>query len=438
VVARLLGVLAIIVLAVITVTALARPSIDPITPPGQHTFDPALVKRGAQLAAIGNCAGCHTASEKSPYAGGLAMATPFGKIYSTNITPDPKTGIGTWSEEAFRRAMQEGISRDGHHLYPAFPYDHFTRLSRDDIKALYAFFMTRDPINAPAHANDLRFPFGFRPLIAVWNSLYLDKRSFALNPSQSQEWNRGAYLADTLGHCSACHSPRNKLGEEDKRQYLGGGEAENWYAPALNAKSPSPVPWSVEALHAYLRTGLAPDHAIAGGPMQDVVDGLKYADEKDVHAIATYIHSMLGTPTAEQQTRADSSRRRAALSSITLAKPTAPIASSDEERQLQLGATVYTSACASCHDAGRQLSSDGALPLPLAIAVYDPDPRNLIHIVRNGIFPAADQRGRWMPAFSGTLTDEQLTALVVFLRHYAADAPPWPKVADTVQKAKSP
>lgn len=431
--------LGVIVLVLAAGFALAwHPAIEPVKQPSRESFDRKLVQRGARLSAAGGCATCHTSNEASPYAGGLALATPFGTIYSTNITPDPRTGIGTWSDQAFRRAMREGISRDGHHLYPAFPYNHYTHVTDDEIAALYAFMMTREPIEAPARHNDLKFPLGFRPLVAGWNLLYLDKSPFRPDPSQSAEWNRGAYLVQSLGHCGACHSPRNALGAEDKRQYLGGGEAEGWYVPALNARSPSPLPWTVGQLTAYLRTGLAQDHAIAGGPMQGVVNSVSNADEKDVQAMAIYIKSLLGTPSPEQQAKANSAVQRAALGSLAAVRPTTPPTSKEEESLMKLGATVYEGACARCHDAGRQDSSGGALPLPLAIAVYEPDSRNLVHIIREGIYPPSGQRGRWMPDFAGTLTDEQLITLVSYVRRYAADARPWADIAESIQKAKSP
>jgi mono/diheme cytochrome c family protein len=431
--------LLIILLAIVAAAILAwRPAIAPVQPPARASFDTGLVQRGARLAAIGNCATCHTSNEASLYSGGFALPTPFGTIFSTNITPDAKTGIGAWSEEAFRRAMRAGISRDGHHLYPAFPYDHYTRVSDGDVKALYAFLMTRDPVEAPARRNDLKFPFGFRPLLAGWNLLFLDKRPFQPDPAQSAEWNRGAYLVESLGHCASCHSPRNKLGAENRRQYLGGGEAEDWYVPALNAASPSPTPWTVEQLATYLRTGIAQDHAIAGGPMQGVVNSFANADPKDIQAIAVYIKSVMGSPTPEQQARTSAARARAALGSLTAVQPTTPLKGKDEENLMKLGASVYEGACARCHDAGRQETSGAALPLPLAIALYDPDSRNLVHIIREGILPPAGQHGRWMPPFADTLTDEQLIALVSYLRRYGADAPPWSDVAASVNKAHSP
>jgi mono/diheme cytochrome c family protein len=255
------------------------PVIDPIAPPSRASFDPAAIRHGAELAAIGNCAGCHTTRDGRPYVGGLALATPFGTIYSTNVTPDPQTGIGAWSPAAFVRAMREGVARDGRWLYPAFPYDHFTKVSVPDLEALYAYLMTRDPVHAENHHNALNFPFNFRPLIAIWNALYLDTTPWRPDPAQSAQWNRGAYLVESLGHCSSCHAPRNALGAEDRRDRFGGGDAEGWYAPALDVKSPSPLPWNVELLATYLRNGVAADHAVAGGPMQGVVHELSRVNE---------------------------------------------------------------------------------------------------------------------------------------------------------------
>jgi mono/diheme cytochrome c family protein len=411
-----------------------RPAIPAVSESTPARFSAAQIGRGARLAAVGNCASCHTADPAAPYAGGVPLHTPFGVVYGTNITPEPDTGIGRWSRQAFTRAMRDGISRDGHHLYPAFPYNHYTRLSEDDIGALHAFIMTRDPIRAPARANDMRFPFGFRPLVAGWNLLFLDKEPVAAQPGKDAQWNRGAYLADALGHCGACHTPRNALGAPERRNYLGGGDADGWHAPALNAASPSPLPWTVEQLTTYLRTGIATDHAIAGGPMQGVVTNLASADEQDVRAMALYIHSLMGVPSPQTQRNAIDGARKASAGSLP---PPAP-GSSNEARLLQLGGQVYQGACARCHDRGRQAASGGALQLPAAIALYEPDPRSLIHIIRDGITPPDTQPGRWMPGFAHTLTDEQVVALSAYLRHHAARLPPWPNLPAAVQKAKQP
>ena len=409
-------------------------AIDRVAPPAPAIFDRPLVRRGELLAALGNCAACHTLRDGAPYAGGVPIPTPFGTVHGTNITPEPETGIGAWSEVAFRRALREGVSRDGHLLYPAFPYDHFTHLLDADIHALYAFVMTRDPVRFEPPANRLRFPMQFRPLVAFWNALYLDEGPLPPQASQSAEFNRGAYLVQALAHCAACHSPRNGLGAERPDAYLAGGDVEGWHATALNDKSPSPVPWTVQALADYLRTGLVADHAIAAGPMQDVVYNLAHADAADVQAIAAYIHAQMGSPTPQRQAREAASRKKAAQEALAAVQPSSA-AGAAGEAVLALGAAVYETSCATCHDLGRELSSNTALRLPLAVALHLPDPRNLIHITRRGIEPPDGEPGRWMPPFEGGLTDEQLTALVVWLRRQATDAPPWPDAARTVKES---
>jgi mono/diheme cytochrome c family protein len=414
--------LAVVVLALAAAGIMWRPALAPQSQAPR--FDDATIARGAQLAALGTCAACHTADRARPFAGGLPLTTPFGTVYSTNITPDARTGIGQWSEEAFTRAMRKGVSRDGHMLYPAFPYNHYARLTQDDIGALYAYFMSRPPLDAPARRNEMRFPFGFRPLVAFWNILYLDDESWRADPRQSAEWNRGAYIADTLAHCAACHTPRTLLGGPDRQRFFDGGEAEGWYVPALNAHSPSPLPWTREHLASYLRTGIAPGHAAAGGPMQDVVENLRLADAREVAALATYIHSYL---------------RQAPPRSTPATEPgslPAPAAGDPDLARMQSGHAVYAASCARCHDAGRAATSGAALPLQQAVALYDPDPRSLIHLVRDGIQPPDGEPGRWMPGFGALLTDEQTVALVAYLRRYGARAPDWPGVADSVQKAK--
>ena len=410
-----------------------RPQLAPIDPPARSSFDAALIRRGEQLAGVGNCAACHTTRDGGPYAGGVALATPFGTVHGTNLTPDPDSGIGRWSEAAFRRAMRDGVARSGSRLYPVFPFDHYARASDDDLQALYAFLMTREPVRAEAPANRLMFPLGFRPLLAGWSLLYLDRAPPPHDTRMSAEWNRGAYLTASLGHCSSCHSPRTALGGEDRRRRFDGGEAEGWYVPALNAKSPSPLPWSVEQLTDYLSSGIARDHAIAGGPMQGVVAGLARAAPADVRAIAVYIGSVMGDPTPQRDERAKASVARAERGPLVA---NASTVTSGDRSPLGLGAAVYAGACASCHDLGRRLSSGGALQLPLAVAVHDPDPRSLIRIVLGGIEPLDGEPGRLMPAFGAQLTDEQVTALLTFLRQTAAGAPPWPDLAAAVRSAR--
>ena len=404
----------------------AGPAIAATTLPAASRA-PDAVARGANLAAIGNCIGCHTPLDAPPYSGGLPLDTGFGTVYSSNLTPSP-SGLGGWSLAAFERAMREGLSRDGRHLYPAFPYDHFTRIDDRDLGDLYAYLMTRTPVDARPPPNRMRFPFGWRPLLAGWNLLFLDRHgAVPQDSSRGAEWNRGAYLVEGLAHCGACHTPRNGLGAERRDRPYAGNRIEGWYAPPLDATTPSPLPWTVARLTDYLRTGLAPDHAIAGGPMQGVTTALGQADEADVRAIATYVVSLAGPPSTLRQQRAAEMLARGAQPLAATPPPADP--------QLALGAAVYASACASCHDRGREPGSGGALQLPLAVALHDADPRSLLRIVREGIAPPDGAGGRVMPAFGAALDDAQLTALAAWLRQSIA-APPWPDLAPAVAQTR--
>ncbi|HEY4985740.1 MAG TPA: cytochrome c, partial [Bradyrhizobium sp.] len=241
---------ALVVAGVAALAIVWRPRIAAVDPPSPETFDQALVKRGRDLVAIGNCSTCHTRRGAKDFAGDLPIPTPFGTIYSSNITPDAETGIGRWSEAAFRRAMRSGVDREGRHLYPTFPYDHFTHVSDEDDRALYAYLMTRQPVRAQTRDNQLPFPLDRRVTIAGWKLLFLRSAAFESDPTKSAEWNRGAYLVEGLAHCGACHTPRNVLGAERASARFAGGEADNWNAYAINAQSPAPVPWDGEALFA--------------------------------------------------------------------------------------------------------------------------------------------------------------------------------------------
>lgn len=397
------------------VSCASHSAIAPAAPPAPAAFPPQLVARGAQLAAVGNCVTCHTAKDGKPYAGGFPLKTPFGTVYGTNITPDRETGIGSWSEAAFERAMREGVDREGRHLFPAFPYDHFTKTTDEDIRALYAFMMTREPVRAEGPANTVAIP---RPLVALWKAMYFERGVFRPDPAKDRRWNRGAYLSEGLGHCGACHTPRNRLGAEKKRESYSGGEVGGWHAPALNAASPSPVPWTAEAMTTYLRTGIAEAHALTAGPMTPVVRNLAQAADEDVRAIAAYIESLDTRPAAVRNEQA-----REALAM----RPQGAKAAAGR------GAAIYAGACADCHDRGRA-AEGGALPLPLAIGLTLPTPSNLIRIVRDGIIPEEHEHGPWMPDYAGALTDLQLADLVVYLRTLT-DRPPWDDVAGEIRRA---
>ena len=416
--------------------ALAAPAIAPVEPPARGSFDAQVIARGAELSAIGNCKGCHTAADGKPFAGGRPLKTPFGTIHGTNITPDPETGIGRWSEAAFRRAMHEGLDRQGRNLYPAFPYDDFTKLTDADVGALYAFMMTRDPVSAETPPNQLPFPYNIRGFISVWKNLYFEPGRFQANPARNAEWNRGAYLVEGVGHCGACHTPRNTLGAERRDRHLAGGEVDSWHAPALNTESPSPMPWTAAQLDTYLRTGIEDVHAIAAGPMASVTRTLANVTPEDTRAIAVYVASLMDRQTTEAKQRADEALAQARSAAFAPANQLRDrtVAASDDRPQSS-GATIYADTCASCHDPGRSLSSGGALHLSLAIAPALPTPSNLIHLTLEGIAPPDGAQGRSMPGFAGALTNDQVTALVQYLRVEFGRKTAWRNVDEEVASA---
>jgi mono/diheme cytochrome c family protein len=400
-----------------------RPAISAIEPPPPQSFDPALVKRGRDLAAIGNCNDCHTLRGGKAFAGGLPVPTPFGTIYSSNITPDPDTGIGRWSEAAFRRAMRSGVDRAGQHLYPTFPYDHFTNVDDEDDRALYAFLMTREPVHAPARANELPFPLNQRFVVAGWKLLFLRRGTYQSDSTQSAEWNRGAYLVEGLAHCGACHTPRNALGAERRSAEFSGGDVDNWHAYAINARSPAPVPWDAEALFSYLRQGWHPDHGVARGPMAEVVSNLSSVPASEVHAIAVYMTSVFGPAPPDRLRQAREVRAQIGSSPVQLAPANAA------------GALIYAAACAMCHETGRPLPY-GGVNLGLSTAISAPDPRNVANIVLSGIPPVEGERSPIMPDFASSMTDEQISVLLNYLRARFSNQPAWTGVEKTVRDAR--
>ncbi|MEA2887283.1 MAG: hypothetical protein QOD11_1643 [Bradyrhizobium sp.] len=421
----LASILAIIVLAaaVAAFAVIWRPAIAAIDPPAPQSFDAALVKRGRVLAATGNCSDCHTLRGGKAFAGGLPVPTPFGTIYSSNITPDPETGIGRWPEAAFRRAMRSGVDRDGRHLYPTFPYDHFTNVSDEDDSALYAYLMTRPPVHAPARANELPFPLDQRFVIAGWKLLFLRPGTYQPDDSKSTEWNRGAYLVEGLAHCGACHTPRNVLGAERKSLQFTGGDVDNWHAYAINSSSPSPVPWDADALFLYLRDGWHPDHGVARGPMAQVVSNLSSVPESDIHAIAVYMAGQFGLPTPDRKRRGDEA--------LMQAKSPAPQASTTDAA----GAAIYAAACADCHETSRPLPY-GGVNLGLSTAISAPDARNAANIVLSGVRPIEGERSPIMPGFAASMDDGQITALLNFLRARFGKQPAWTELTKTIADAR--
>ena len=394
-----------------------RRPLERIARPDSRSFPMAVVQRGAALAAIGDCAVCHTAEGGVPYAGGRPLATPFGTLYATNITPDEATGIGNWSPAAFRRALRDGVSRNGTHLYPALPYEHFTHVTDDDLDAIYAFLMTRLAVHAEAPPNALMFPLGFRPLLAGWKLLFLHAGRFKPNSGESDEWNRGAYLVQGLGHCGGCHTPRNLAGAEEGSRPLAGGIAEGWNAPPLDASNPSVRMWTADSLMTYLRTGIDPLHSAAAGPMGPVAHGLSSVPAPDVSAIAVYIAAL--------------------MHGKDLVAAPGPLDREEEAaRQHPTGAALFIGACGGCHGQGAPMMMQGRPGLSLVAALQEDDPRNVLQAVLQGIQPPTGARGPYMPAFSDSLNDGQIAELTAYLRSRYSARPAWSNVERAAAAAR--
>jgi nicotinate dehydrogenase subunit B len=397
-------------------------SIAPIARPDASTWSEAAIARGRQLAALGDCAVCHTMPNGAVNAGGRAIETPFGTIYATNITPDPETGIGAWSYPAFERAMREGIHRDGRRLYPAFPYTHFAKASDADLQALYAYLMAQPPVRADNRKPELSFPFNLRPLMAGWNALFHQPGAFEADATKSATWNRGAYLVEGLGHCGACHSPRNALGAEKANAYLAGGFAEGWEAPPLTSLSQAPIPWSEDELFAYLRNGESLFHGVAAGPMAPVVKELAALPDADIRAMAVY----LGSFNANAVDKAAEAALAVRLETTTRGRAASASA---------IGARLYEGACAVCHAVGGPPLFGSRPSLALNSNLHSPVPDNLIQVILHGIASPASSDLGYMPGFKDSLTPDQVAELVSYLRQqFAPEKPPWTGVREAVRR----
>jgi nicotinate dehydrogenase subunit B len=403
-----------------------RGAIAPVARPDPATWSVAAIEHGRMLAGLGGCVHCHTAPGGAALAGGRAIATPFGAIYATNITPDEATGIGKWSYAAFERAMREGVGRDGRHLFPAFPYTSFVRTTEADLQALYAYFMAQPPVSALNRPADLRAPFGFRPLMAAWNTMFHQAKPFETRPDRDTQWNRGAYFVEALGHCSACHSPRNSLGAElTGADHLAGGEVDGWFAPPLNGSSPAPIAWTEQAYFDYLRSGFAAEHGAAGGPMAPIVAGLKPLPDSDIRAMARYLVSLAPAPAVadpDLKTRLEQAAKTRASNPVTLA-----------------GARIYDGACAVCHEPGQGLDMFGVKPsLALNSAIHAEKPDTVLRVILDGARPEGLGELGAMPAFRHHLDDAQIADLVTYLRgRFAPDKPAWTGLQETSARLRT-
>lgn len=387
-----------------------EPELSKIPPTDRASLSPALIRKGEQLATVGDCIVCHTADNGPALAGSRPLATPFGTLYSNNITPDPETGIGNWSADAFRRAMKDGVARDGSHLYPALPYEHFTRVTDTDLDAIYAFLMSREPVKETAPPNELLPGLGFRPLLAGWKLLFLRHEVTVSEHMKSSEWNRGKYLVDGLAHCGGCHTPRNVLGGEKWGDEFAGGIAEGWNAPPLDASNTSADRWNVDTLQAYLKTGTAKGHSTAAGPMGPVTEGLSRLKDADVRAIAIYIDSTMHSGTV----------------ATPIATPRVVTETSDA------GAILFEGACGGCHEPSTPMGIRGRPLLSDTSDMNSKDPRNAVQAVLQGIKdPTSD--APFMPSFADNLTDRQIADLLAYGRSRFTTQPQWPRLEDTVR-----
>ena len=394
----------------------------PIADIRNYTFSEEQIVEGEMLAAVGACVVCHTSENGEEYAGGLALPTPFGTIYSTNITPDTSTGIGTWSIDAFRRSMKEGLDREGNHLYPAFPYDHFVKAKDSDIDAIYAYLSTLTPVSNQIPKNELQFPFNVRELLAFWKILFLDDTLIEGDPDLNEEENRGSYLANSLGHCGACHSPRNYFGAVIKNKPYFGGVAEGWDVPALGKQSVAPVKWTFEQYEKYMFDGWDENHGIAAGPMTAIVDHLYDASEDDVYAIVAWLASL------------DRSNSNATVSTSIVEKY-GKRDWNENEQPGDLnpeGHRLFGEKCAKCHK--QRIASSQPVSLGLTYSVNAPTAKNLINVIKRGINPPYAVSRRKMEAIE--VTDAELEAIVEYVRARFTDLPKWENVESEIKEAK--
>ena len=423
---RFLGTLAAVLCAGLAgAPAWAQDTVQPAAGPSPSAPVDTLVQKGLYLATIGDCVSCHTRPGGEPFSGGLPLKTPFGTIYTANISSDKETGIGGWTEEQFTRAMREGIDDDGDHLYPAFPYTAYTKVTDEDIHAIYAYLKTLNPVKYTPPKNEMSFPFNLRGLLTIWNKMFLKVGAYQPDTTQSAEWNRGAYLVQGLGHCGACHTPRNQLGAEKADLALTGGTYQDdivdtvheqeivkednvvrmWSAVNLTSSPRGIGAWSVDEIATYLKTGHTP-YAGAFGPMAQVVNNsTKFLTDTDAHAMAVYLKSL--PPKAQE------------------------IENKVTPEQMQKGEIAYTVRCGDCHlptGAGIAKTPDAdptkvSPPLINNAIVLAQDPASLINLILYGAHEQVLDDKAWpkMPGFELNfglgMDDETIAALADYVRN---------------------
>jgi mono/diheme cytochrome c family protein len=412
--------------SVVAVVVLAAALVGWLNVRGEASMDarmaqapntPQLVERGAYLARAGNCMACHTARGGAAFAGGKGIATPFGVVYAGNLTPDAATGIGRWTSAEFWRALHHGRSKDGRLLYPAFPYPDYTAVTRADSDALYAFLRSQPAVRQPNRPHELRFPYDSQWALAVWRALFFSPGEFRAEQDKSAEWNRGAYLVRGLGHCQACHAPRNALGATDQSLELSGGliPMQNWYAPSLAAPTEAGVQdWQTEDIMRLLKTGHSP-RGVAMGPMAEVVfSSTQHLSDADVRAMATFLKQLpRHTPSPAAPARATA-------------------------QTLNAGADLYKNHCAQCHGERGEGSGTAYPALAGHRTVTMGSSANLVRAIISGGFPATTEgnpRPFGMPPFGQRMTDVEIAAVASYVRGAWGNAAPAVSALD-VQKLR--
>ena len=393
--------LVLVVLAGIAWIAMKRPFPQKVVASSHYGATTDTIVRGEYLARAGDCVACHTAPGGRQFAGGRAMPTPFGSLYVPNITPDDETGIGRWSADDFYRMMHTGVSRDGSLLYPAMPFASYTKVTRADSDAIFAYLLSAPPVQQTNHPHELRFPYNQRELLIGWRALYFKEGEFVPDTKQSSQWNRGAYLVQGLGHCTMCHTAINALGGSSESTAFEGGMIpnQNWYAPSLTSNREAGLgEWDTADIVDLLQAGVSRRGTVYG-PMAEVVyNSLQYLSNADVEAMAVY------------------------LKALPSPHPVPPLPSSAQlvsPRVMELGRQIYMKQCAMCHEEDGKGKPPSFPPLANNQSIEMASPVNPIRMVLNGGYAAGTKRNPrpyGMPPFAQVLDDEQVAAVVTYIR----------------------
>jgi len=364
---------------------------------------PEMIARGKALVEAGDCAGCHTADPEKPFAGGKRIETPFGAIYSPNLTPDQKTGIGAWSDADFTRALRYGLAPDGSYYYPAFPYPYFTKITKNDTQAIRAYLATLTPLHNEAKPPELRWPLNYRPLMRLWNYLFFQPGSFEPDQHNNTVWNRGSYLVNGLGHCGACHTPKNLFGADERGLAFSGGKIGRWFASRLDGAARGGLKsWSVDDIAEYLQSGRN-GKSNADGPMTEVIaNSTSKLSDTDARAIAIYLKDL---PPARPE----------------------PAVTPPQESEMKAGLAVYARHCVACHEADGSGAPRIYPPLPGNALLQAADPSSTLCIILDGAQSLTTERAPnkgSMPAYAQQLSDEQIAAVTNYIRNSWGNAAP--------------